>query len=712
MNDTQPVRFGLRENLEILFRYKYRFLLVLCTSVLVAIAGAFLQSSVYESTVRIVVQQSRQQPSIGTALTPGNGTIRTEQAQLRTEIQIFQSSPVVDGLVDKLGAEHVLDRMRWRWDWLRELPGDIYASLKTSLVGEAPGPPVTPAKQAADKVREHLEAEPVRESDVFTVSFIAPDPAFAAEVANSLVDLYVDHHLAIRQGVQSSSVFAEEAQRLVTALRAGEERLRLFKQQHGIVAAGMQKQLLLQRSSDTEAALRKAEIETAETDSRIAEIKRQLATQSQLTPQSTTVSRTPMLDQLQRQLVEQEQERAQYVPGSAPARRLDEELALTRARLQGEQGKVANSQVSGINPTYLELQRMLAVEEGKRRALDSYGRLRAQAEQYRRSLAELDQHDLQLRELQRDVEITDEALRLYLKKREEARVSGVLDRKRISNVTPIERAEVPTRPVRPRKVPTVLIGLLAGLLGGLALAYFSEFVRRSFATREEAEQVLGRPVLAALPDTRQPHSTGVSLVESRRLAEVVVQAHRREGLRTLLIASSTHGEGKTHIGDALAQSLVQQGLRVLVVDTHLPTPPLAADPSSRPNVLAHLREGPHPRQARLRLADVAGGQAPPVAYEQLTLELRGLRDRFDIAVLDGPAASAEPEALWLVPAVDGVIAVVEAERTPALSASQTLNLIEGAGGKLIGVVLNKRRFVIPQWIYAWLLTPRPHAAAG
>lgn len=58
-----------------------------------------------------------------------------------------------------------------------------------------------------------------------------------------------------------------------------------------------------------------------------------------------------------------------------------------------------------------------------------------------------------------------------------------------------------------------------------------------------------------------------------------------------------------------------------------------------------------------------------------------------------------------------MLLVVEAERTTGINAIQTRRLIEGAGGRLIGVVLNRRRFVIPGWVYGWLLSPR-HAMQG
>ena len=62
--------------------------------------------------------------------------------------------------------------------------------------------------------------------------------------------------------------------------------------------------------------------------------------------------------------------------------------------------------------------------------------------------------------------------------------------------------------------------------------------------------------------------------------------------------------------------------------------------------------------------------------------------------------------LWLPEIVDRVLLVVRAEHTTGVNAANTLRVIEASGGRLLGVVLNRRRLVIPEWVYAWLLSPR------
>lgn len=80
-----------------------------------------------------------------------------------------------------------------------------------------------------------------------------------------------------------------------------------------------------------------------------------------------------------------------------------------------------------------------------------------------------------------------------------------------------------------------------------------------------------------------------------------------------------------------------------------------------------------------------------------TLDL--LRDRFDLILLDPPPALTSPEAFALSSQADVAILVVESEITRWQIARVIKEKVEIRGGKIAGVVLNKRRYHIPQFIY-------------
>ncbi|CAN5228072.1 N/A [soil metagenome] len=88
--------------------------------------------------------------------------------------------------------------------------------------------------------------------------------------------------------------------------------------------------------------------------------------------------------------------------------------------------------------------------------------------------------------------------------------------------------------------------------------------------------------------------------------------------------------------------------------------------------------------------------------EQGLENLKTLRFVFDYVLLDCEALKISDIAALFAPAVDGTVIVVEAEKTRKEEVQNALNTIETAKGNLLGCVLNKRRYSIPQWIYSRL----------
>ena len=79
--------------------------------------------------------------------------------------------------------------------------------------------------------------------------------------------------------------------------------------------------------------------------------------------------------------------------------------------------------------------------------------------------------------------------------------------------------------------------------------------------------------------------------------------------------------------------------------------------------------------------------------------LETIRREFDVVLLDVPAADRSPDGLAVASLADGVILVVESERTRWQVAQAITTRIQNQGGNLLGVVVNKRRHHIPRFIY-------------
>jgi Mrp family chromosome partitioning ATPase len=205
-------------------------------------------------------------------------------------------------------------------------------------------------------------------------------------------------------------------------------------------------------------------------------------------------------------------------------------------------------------------------------------------------------------------------------------------------------------------------------------------------------------------DRRLPIYLGVN--EGTRLVHLLRQ-DRSTGVIVQLIAANS-GEGTSSLARDLALLAAQTpNVRVLLLDLAPPgnghitalrdgfgieiavTKPLIAPPAE---VLVH--------QMALGDLHVTETFRPPAAgLSGWISQFEAMRTSYDLILIDSPSAARSYDGIMLSPAVDTTLLVVEAERTRSAAAQNLRDKVTDMGGKIGGVLLNKRRFHIPGFIY-------------
>ncbi len=185
-------------------------------------------------------------------------------------------------------------------------------------------------------------------------------------------------------------------------------------------------------------------------------------------------------------------------------------------------------------------------------------------------------------------------------------------------------------------------------------------------------------------------------------------ADTEPAVRTIGLLGCFGGEGVTTVAAALAVELAATGRgRVLLVDAHFARP------------AAHrvfgLRPGPGLAEALqdgVRLPDLVQSTATPHLWVLAAGEwsdqqaddgpgpaglVEALEEEFAVVVWDLPPAFAPAAAVDFAAYPDGLVLVVEAERTP-LEAADRAAVGLSARGRPLGAVLNKRPTHTPDWI--------------
>lgn len=154
--------------------------------------------------------------------------------------------------------------------------------------------------------------------------------------------------------------------------------------------------------------------------------------------------------------------------------------------------------------------------------------------------------------------------------------------------------------------------------------------------------------------------------------------------RSVVAFASVHsGAGASHIVRGLSTSLTRMGKSVGVFDKQL------KNIDSKNHLFDDLQG------AGLSILGTPYPNQPPADGETVDL----LRTQFDCILIDCGSVEATPGVAQFASFCDGVVLVVEADRSNKRQFRRAQQVVQLSHGKLLGAVLNKRRYPIPAWLY-------------
>lgn len=260
----------------------------------------------------------------------------------------------------------------------------------------------------------------------------------------------------------------------------------------------------------------------------------------------------------------------------------------------------------------------------------------------------------------------------------------------------------------------IVVAVFIGGLVGLGLALLVDSLDRSISGSEDLQRmgltVLGQVPIAPRRMTEQTLSTiahtqpGTPIADGYQKVRTALQFTTLEAdIKTILVTSPKHGDGKTTTAVNLALAYANVENRVVLADVDFRRPhihtvfntnliPGISDALLGFATLNQLAVS-HPELSTTLLAAPAGTQPPnPAAFLSSSLVadlLDELRTQADLTILDAPPVLPVADALSVASHADGVILVVRAGETKRDDLESAVESITRSGGRLLGVVLNR-----------------------
>jgi len=284
--------------------------------------------------------------------------------------------------------------------------------------------------------------------------------------------------------------------------------------------------------------------------------------------------------------------------------------------------------------------------------------------------------------------------------------AAILDNQKIqySVVKMVDQAEPVLRPVRPKKILNISLGVVAGLVLGIGLAFFVEYLDTSVKTIDDVERALQAPVLGVIPQNvgnlleegpESPHAEAYRVLRTNLLF-----SRKDQGWNTLTVVSAGAGEGKSTTLFNLAVVFAQNGNRVLLVDSDLRRPSLhkrlgVSNSIGLTNFLLKQNSLAEVIQTTSlpTLDFMPSGKLPSSAMGILNSPsmkemISELKRRYDFVFFDSPPIMGISDASILASEVDMTLQIIQYRRYPQPMTIRAKQMIEKVGGNLMGIVLN------------------------
>ncbi|NLD69599.1 MAG: chain length determinant protein EpsF [Limnobacter sp.] len=437
-------------------------LAILLVTVGATAAGSMLTPKRYVASTVMLIDIPSKDPVLGGSVYL-QGTIR---GYLASQVELIESQRVAKRVIDDLGLTQDPLLIR-QWAQTTEGTGELEEWIRARLASG-------------------LTVEPEREAAVIKLYYEDIDPELAARIANGFAAAYVNATLDLttEPARNYAQLFETQVDDYRARLSAARQRLWEYQQRTGIVTGEERNDIVSTRLQELSSQLVRLEAEALASASRLDALRDSSRdTMPEIVGNAMLASIRTEIARAQGRLEEQSASLGDRHPQTLAIR---SELQALRQRYAAELGRVRASiaAAAALDQQRVELTRV-ALERQKAEVL------------------EMKQQRDQLAALQREVDEAQQGLELMTQRSTQTDLEA---RMRLSNVSILSGASIPSSPSRPKPLLNIVVGSALGLMLGMLAAITLEKVQRPIRDADDLMQVSGVPILAVLShaDSRRP----------------------------------------------------------------------------------------------------------------------------------------------------------------------------------------------------------------
>jgi capsular exopolysaccharide synthesis family protein len=572
-----------------------------------------------------------------------------------------------------------------------------------------------------------LQIKNIENTDILEISYATTDPQQAAQIVNSLMNVYIENDINTNrlQTKSARQFIAEQLPKGKLVLNLAERRMLNFKQENRVldlraeaassasILADLDKQVVVTKSA--------LSVQTA----KMASIRRLFGINSQEAVIAGFVGESPNVNQVLQQLQQTQQKlaisRLTLNDTHPTVINLQEQEVVLKQELQGRikssfvgnvgrLNQIKNAEdIVPLGESSLQ-QRILADyadAETERMSLQVQLKALEEAIQYYRQRTNaLPQLELQQRQIEREISATESSYQNLLARYQELQVA---ENMQVSNARVITPAIIPVVPIKSRQYTNLLQGLIGGVLLGAATAFMLEKMDNTIKTTKSAQELLNYTLLAYIPsfsngseiaDIIVSNQSDSPMSEAFRMLETNLRFfNSQQRIKVVVVSSSVPKEGKSTISANLAFAMSQLGHKVLLIDADLRKPNQnkiwkVANEIGLSNVIkgqSNLDSALIEITPNLHLITAGKETKNPskiIGSSQMPKLIDQVAQEYDFVVIDTPPLTVSADATILGKLATGILFVVRPGVADTDSVSIAKNVLDQANQNVLGVVMN------------------------
>ncbi len=652
--------------------WRGKWLIVACIGVVVLIAGVYVFALAVPSykADAVVMLDTRAEQVVD--LQSVLGGLSGNSSEVTSEAEVLKSRGLMGKVVDKLNLTEDPE-----FNATLQPPSGLTllkARIK-GLIGADTPKGVLPPDVAAARTRDntitallgHVAVRNIPLSLVFDVTVETQDPVKSAQIADTIVNLYILNQLDVKFQAteQATSWLTKRVADLQAELEQAEQKVKEFSTSTDLV------------DQDTLAAL---ERQLKDLRDRVTEAK---------TQQTASAARLEAID--------------------AARTRTDQAQATGDSILLGLLPKVAVEDPAAVQAFDQRFQMLL------KRAQVDVDRTGSQIAALEKSASELEtqisrqgQDLITLQQLTREADASKLLYEYFLSRLKETSAQQGIQQ---ADSHLLSKAVVPAYPSAPRKSLIGAMSVVLGLMLGAAMVLIREARQNTFRTARDLEYGTGYTVMGQVPSlparrrkdavsylASRPTSAAAEAIRNLRTSVLLSNIDRPP--QVIVATSSIPGEGKTTLSLALAQNFTGLGKKVLLIEGDIRRRVFSQylEVDRKEGLLAVLSGSNDLNDVVIHDpsigCDVLIGEASSTnaadvfSSERFKRFLEEARNSYDQIIIDTPPVLVVPDARVIAQIADAILFVVKWDKTSKGQVEEALRMFESVGQRVSGLVLN------------------------